>query len=409
MLKLFAEPNGRRYLVGQTVSLIGDRMLFLAMGIWIKTLTGSNGEAGLAFFFFAFPSIFAPLSGALVDRLPRRPLLIWTNLVTGAVVASLVLVHGRGQVWLIFLVMFLYGASYNVLSSGGSALLRALFDDDQLGDANGYLSTVAEGCRLFAPLAGAGLYTVVGGGVLGLIDAGSFVVAAGALLIVTVGELEPDPEGHPGWREYTVAGMSYLWRSLPLRQITIATAVTLLAAGLLESIAFAVVSQGLHRPPSFLGVLVSAEGVGAIIGAPVAARLMRRIGSGWLVALGLVVAAAGCCGQLSSALPVVLGGGAVLGLALPWIIVGFDTQIQQLTPPALQGRVSAAAGFLIGTPQSISIAVGAGLISLVNYRILLVILAVVIAASGVYLATRREQHPERLADAAVPGRVPQPV
>jgi hypothetical protein len=79
--------------------------------------------------------------------------------------------------------------------------------------------------------------------------------------------------------------------------------------------------------------------------------------------------------------------------------------MQQLTPPALQGRVSSGVDFLIGTPQSISIAVGAGLISWVNYRILLGVIAVVIAGAALYLATRAEQRPGRLKAAAVPSRV----
>jgi Na+/melibiose symporter-like transporter len=402
MLRLFAERNGRRYLVGQTVSLIGDRMLFLAMGIWIKTLTGSNGEAGLAFFFFAFPSLLAPLSGVLVDRLPRRPLLIWTNLLTGLVVASLVLVHGRGQVWLIYLVMFLYGASDNVLGSGGSAMLRMLFADDQLADANGYISTVQEGSRLFAPLAGAVLFTLIGGGALGLIDAGTFGFAALALVVVSVRELASESVGDHHWREYTFAGIDYLWKSAPLRQMTIATAVTLLMVGVCESIGFAVVSQGLHERPSFLGVVVTVLGVGALCGALSAAALIRRIGSGFLVATGLLGVALGCLGFTQSSFACVFGASVIFGVAIPWLIVGFNTAVQLLTPMELQGRVDSAANFLLGTPQSISIAAGAALVSLVDYRLLLVTMASVILGSAVFLATRPEQHPERLAAAAIP-------
>jgi MFS family permease len=405
MLRLFAERNARRYLIGQTVSLIGDRMLFLAMGIWVKELTGSNGAAGLAFFFFAFPSLLAPVAGVLVDRLPRRRLLIWTNLITGLVVSSLVLVHGPGQVWLIYLVMFLYGASYTVLGSGGSAMLRMLFPDDQLADANGYLSTVQEGCRLFAPLAGAALFTVIGGGALGLLDAGSFGLAALALSLLSVTELAPPTAGHPPWREYTFAGLDHLWKSAPLRQMTLATAVTLLMVGICESVSFAVVAQGLHERPSFLGVVVTVQGVGALVGALSAAALVRRIGSGRLVALGLLLIAVGCAGFTQSSLALVFGASVIFGLAIPWVIVGFNTAVALLTPMALQGRVDSAANLLMGTPQSISIAAGAGLVSLVDYRLLLVGMALVILGSAVYLATRPEQTRARL-DAAV---VPPPV
>jgi Na+/melibiose symporter-like transporter len=404
MPELFAERNARIYLLGQTVSLIGDRMLWLSMGIWVKALTGSNGEAGLAFFFMAFPSLFAPLCGSLIDRLPRRRLLLWTNLATALVVTSLVLVNGRGQVWLIYLVMFLYGSSNNVLGGGSLALVRMLVDDDLLGEANAYLSTVQEGCRLFAPLLGAGLYTVLGGGVLGLVDGATFLVAVASLLLITVQEL-PQPSEHEDWRDYTMKGLTYLWRCVPLRQSTVATAVTLLMAGILESIGFAVVSQGLHRAPGFLGVISTVQGVGAVPGALTAAALMRRTGAGVMVAIGLMMLALGCLVLTQDALVPVMAGCALMGCSLPWIIVGFNTAIQRLTPLDMQGRVDSTAGFLVGMPQSISIAVGAGLVTWIDYRLLLVIMALVIAGSGVWLGTRREQTRDALEAAAQPARV----
>jgi MFS family permease len=68
------------------------------MGIWVKSLTGSNADAGLTFFFFTAPTLLAPVSGLLADRVRRRPLLLATNLLTGAAVLLLFLVPGPGQV-----------------------------------------------------------------------------------------------------------------------------------------------------------------------------------------------------------------------------------------------------------------------------------------------------------------------
>src|SRR6202034_4598462 len=122
------------------------------MGIWVKTLTGSNAQAGLVFFFFTAPSLLAPVSGLLADRVRRRPLLIVTNLVTGSAVLLLFCVHSAGQVWLIYVLMALYGLSYSVLGSAQSALLTVMVPADLLADANGALRTVQESLRLVGPL-----------------------------------------------------------------------------------------------------------------------------------------------------------------------------------------------------------------------------------------------------------------
>jgi hypothetical protein len=70
-----------------------------------------------------------------------------------------------------------------------------------------------------------------------------------------------------------------------------------------------------------------------------------------------------------------------------WAVVGYVTAIQLRTPAPLQGRVSSAADVLVGVPQTVSIALGAGLVGVVDYRALIVSMSVVTVACGVYLAT----------------------
>ena len=55
MRALFRDRDARLLLVGQALSLFGDRAMYLVLGIWVKTLTGSNAQAGLVFFVLALP------------------------------------------------------------------------------------------------------------------------------------------------------------------------------------------------------------------------------------------------------------------------------------------------------------------------------------------------------------------
>lgn len=390
MRRLFGFPQARRYLVGQSVSLFGDMTLWLAMGIWVKTLTGSDGAAGLTFFFFALPQLFAPLSGVIVDRLPRRTLLVWTNLATAVLVLTLFAVRGPGQVWLIYLVMFGYGASYTILGPGGAALMRMLLPDELLADANGYLRTIQEGLRLVGPITGAALFTLFGGGVLALIDAASFVVAATALWSVQVSEVPPSRRDEP-WLANALAGLRHLRRTPVLRQLTAAAAVALLVIGMIESVAFAVVAQGLHRPVTFLGTLVAIQGGGAIVGGFSAGPAIRRVREGFVVAGGLLAFAAGAALFAVPNLLIVSVGAVLIGFSLTWVVIGYNTALQHHSPLALQGRVSAGADLLVGTPQTFSIAVGAALVSVVDFKYLLFVIAVVVAGCSAYLLTRPQQ------------------
>src|ERR1700729_2513403 len=102
----------RRLFAGQALSSFGDSALYLTLGIWAKTLTGSNAAAGGVFLALGIPALFAPAAGHLADRVRRRPLLICANALTAALVLSLLAVHSRSQLWIIYLVAFGYGVAF---------------------------------------------------------------------------------------------------------------------------------------------------------------------------------------------------------------------------------------------------------------------------------------------------------
>jgi MFS family permease len=407
MRRLFAHRDARIYIAGQSLSVIGDSALWLAMGIWVKILTGSNSAAGLTFFAFVCGALAAPAAGVVVDRMRRRPLLAGANLASAALVCGLLLVHGRGQVWLIYLVMFGYGAANSLITAAQTALLPALVPGDLLGAANSALQMASQGLRLVSPLLGAGLLAWVGPRPVILIDVGTFVVAAASLLALRLREPRPARTA-ARWRAEFSAGIAHVARTPALRQPLVACFVAVTAFGFFETVPFAVVAQGLHRSPEFLGVLISLQGVGALAGAAVAAPVMARTSERTLIAGGLAACAVAALLLISPSLPLVLVASTGLGLCLVWVNVGAITLIQRRTPAALVGRVDATLEFAITVPQVLSVALGAALIAVVDYRILLLAMAAVIGISAAYLASRgRRDAPAGVA--AQPGPPGQPV
>jgi MFS family permease len=389
MRRLITHRDARIYIAGQSFSIIGDSALWLAMGIWVKILTGSNSAAGLTFFAFVCGCMTAPLSGVVVDRLRRRPLLIAANLSGAALVCVLLLVHGRGQVWLIYAVMFGYGAVNGLITAAQTALLTVLVPGDLLGEANSALQMLSQGLRLVTPLLGAGLLALAGARPVILLDAGTFAAAAAAVLALRLREQRPD-RAPARWRAEFTAGLRHVADTRALRRPLIACVIAVSAFGFFETVPFAVVGQGLHRSPEFLGVLNSLQGAGALIGGALAAPVMRRTSERALMAGGLAACAAAALLLITGSLPLVLLAMAGVGLCVVWINVGAVTLIQRRTPGPLLGRVDAALEFAVVVPQAASIALGAALIAAVNYRILLVAMAAVIGFSAAYLAARRE-------------------
>jgi MFS family permease len=382
--QLLTSRDARVYLTGQSRSLFGDTSMFLALGIWTKELTHSNADAGLSFFFAILASLFAPFAGMVVDRVRRRVLLITVNFMSAVGVMMLLFVRSSADLWIIFLTMFLYGFAGNFIGSAQSAFLTVIVPADQLGDANAFLRTVREGLRLIAPLAGAGLFVLVGGHWIALLDAVTFVIAGGSVLALHVREEKPvRVPSH--FLEELFAGFRHVHRTPVLRRMVIALAIALSVVGFSETAVFAVAGNELHRSPSFIGVIMSTMGVGAIVGGPLSPRLLRRLGERWLSGLGLFSVAVGALLFEGGSLAAVLLGAVVFGFALPPLLVGAYTLVQLRTPAALQGRAFSAFDLIASLPQAISIALGAGLISALGYRGEMTLIAVVVAIATVIL------------------------
>jgi MFS family permease len=408
MRKLLAHRDARLYLGGQILSSIGDNSLWLAMGIWVKILTGSNSAAGLVFFAYCCGTLLAPVCGMVADRLPRKPLLAAANLAGAGLVCLLLLVHSRGGIWLIYVVMFGYGTAGSLIGSAQTALLTVIVPGDLLGDANAVLQIGSQGSRLFTPLIGAGLLAWIGPQPVIALDAGTFAVAAATTFALRVREQPAAARGH--WRTEFTAGMRYIKRTAALRRLLVTFVITLTVFGFIETIGYAIVGQGLHRSPPFLGVLISVMAAGAIAGAAVVSPVMARTSERRVISLGLLAIAVGCLLLAVNQLAVVMAAGVLVGLSLVWINVGAMTLLQRRTPAALLGRVDAALNFGTTVPQALSIALGATLVAVVNYHLLLVVMAVVIGAAVLYLISEPDQAvPSVEAPVEAPAGVGEPV
>jgi hypothetical protein len=280
-----------------------------------------------------------------------------------------------------------------VFESAQSALLTTMLPGELLPEANGAFQTIREGLRIVAPLAGAALFAAVGGASVAVVDAATFAVSAVCLAFLKVDEPAVGPREHHLLRE-AAEGVRHVLRTAHLRRIVLTTAAALLVVGFAETVIFAAVDRGLHRPPSFVGVLGFAQGIGAVAGGLTAARAIRRLGDARVAAAGIGLFAVGDATLATGVLPVVAGGIVVAGFGIAWLVVAFVTAVQRRTPPNLQGRAFSAADAMVGVPQTVSIALGAALSLVLDYRILVAIMSAVTLTAAAWLAVRGRVEPE---------------
>ncbi|MEV6484340.1 MFS transporter [Streptomyces sp. NPDC051576] len=371
--RVVRDRNAGLSLAGITVSGFGSSALWLASGIWVKDLTGSNGLAALCRFALWAPTLVGPLLGTLADRTRRKPLMITLDLALAALLLTLFTVDSRRDLWLLFAVLFLYGAADVVHDAAGSALVSAAVDSSLLGDLNGLRMAANEGMKLVAPLAGAGLYAVYGGARVALLDAATFVLAAGLYARLRVHENAPAPRQVTNWRTQTAEGVRHIRTHPRLRPLVVAGGSTMLCAGLNGAMIYAIVA-GLGHSPAFTGVLYVVQGAGSVAIGLLSGPALRRLGERRFAACGIALTAGATALRAIPSDSVALACSAAIGVGLPCVLIAALTAVQQETPDALLGRTTATANTLMFVPNALGLAVGAGLVELVDYRLVLAVL-----------------------------------
>jgi MFS family permease len=461
LITVLRERNLRVLFAGQTLNMFGMSAMILTLSIWVVTLTDSPGAAGLVFVFLVLPTIAAPFWGLLVDRFPRRRVLIVNDSVAAVLVSTLLTVHDRGDVWLIYLVTLGYGVSGQIYRAARGGLVHSIVPADLLGDVNGMFSSLGQGMRIAGPLAGAGLFAAAGGHAVAILDAVTFLLSVGFyLLLRNVPDLAPrqtskaaqDSTGHDstnfdstnfdsterdkpeqdkaeqdkaeqdkreqdgtgqaaGARRLVtelMAGARHVLTTPELRRMVLASAIAFGCAGSVNVAIYALIADGLGRPATFIGLLVAVQGAGSIVAGLLIGALMRRVGEFGAASIGFLLNAAGMLAVSTAVLPGVVVGALISGLGLPTVLVAEITLLQRRTAKELQGRVIAASDAIIDIPYAIGIGIAGLIIGTVGFRPVYLFDAAVFVAVGLaVLRFRSLTKPEPAPAAATAAATPQ--
>ncbi|WP_028193017.1 MFS transporter [Salinispora pacifica] len=336
-------------------------ILSLIPGIWILDLTDSSSLAALTQLCLYAPVLGAPWLGGLLDRTPRRPLLIGVNISLALALSCLFAVQGPRQIWLVFAVLFAFGISRILVDAGETALLPAVLSAGQLGSVNGWRSSAKEGMKLVAPLTGIGLYTWQGGRAVGALAVVPALVAglyAGLRLASAPLERARDRQRGPR------AGLAVLLGRTGIRVPVCLASVSITMSGFTTAGYYAVVTTELNLPATFLGVLAGVQGLGSILGGLIVGRFITRWGATAVGAAGTALFAVGCLGRCLPWLPAMFGASGAVGVGLPWTLVAAVTATQRHIPAGQLGRAAGLVNMAMFGPVALAIPLGAGAVRL---------------------------------------------
>lgn len=334
-------------------------------------------------------------SGAIVDRLPNRWLMLVCDAVSAVLLLSVPLAWWCGvlTIWQLIAVAMVVGCAGVFFLSAVQVMFSKVISGDLLEPANTWVQGSEAASRIVGPGVAGWLAQALGAVVGVLIDALTYLISATCLLAIPAAETRSKKVA-PRQRlvDEVREGVRYVAHDQFLRTIALYAAVCNMAAGALQAvqIVFAVRSVGLTA--GAIGTMIAIGGFGGLLGAVLVSRVIRRLGNARaLVLAGLIT------GPFALLLPLTTRGAGIAFFIIGTIVmdsgllvanVVIDSFRQLYCRPAVLGRVVASTRCLTYGAGAIG-SVGGGVIaSLVDPRIAMWIAALLQAgAVGVLLAS----------------------
>lgn len=350
----------RRLWYGQIVSQLGDWFDSIALYTLLLHLTNSGQAVGALIIAQFLPSAFVGLgAGVIIDRLPRKLVMVATDLLRALLVLLFLLVRNPDQIWLIYLITIIKVTLSSFFEPARSAIIPNLARREELVAANGLSGATWSAMLAIGAALGGIVVGTLGTDAAFVIDAASFIISAYLIGSIAVSETHLDNRPQTSHLHELREGFIFLVHHRDIALYTLTKALWSLGGGVLLVLTlfgrniFPIGVDGAFS----IGLLYAARGVGAGLGPVIAQRwggsspcfLRRAIGPAFLfTAAGYLLL------SVAPSLPVAFVAVMIAhaGGSTEWV---FSTALLQMNVPnRLQGRIFAVELALLMLTTSLS-------------------------------------------------------
>jgi MFS family permease len=352
-------PNYRLWLIGGTISLLGDQFYLVALPWLVLQQTGSAVAMGAIMMAGAIPrALLMLMGGAVSDRMSARKIMIATAMARTICVTVIgVLVWLRVlRTWELYALAVAFGVADAFAVPAQSAYMPSLLKREQLVAASSVSQSTAQMTVIVGPVPAGFVIKTLGAAWAFFIDAISFLFIIGALW-----KLPDPPKSQTARRPMLhsiLEGIAYVGKDVPLRSLMLLITILNFCIAGPVSIGLAYLTKTRFGSPAVYGIVISAVAAGSLLGALLAGvwKIRRRGVMILLVslALGICLASIGLLGKVWSIASVLL----IMGAAAGMVNIHIGAWIMQRIDVAVRGRVASVlmlASFGI-TPISLAVA-----------------------------------------------------
>jgi MFS family permease len=338
--------NLRLFFAGQGLSLVGTWMQTVGQAWLVLDLTHSPFLLGVINALQWSPVLLLSLpAGAVVDRVPKRVLIIWTQalFLVLALCLGLLTITGRVRYWHVAVLAALLG-SVNAFDvpARQSFIVEMVGGTEDLTGAIALNSAVFNGARLIGPGLAGLVIAARGVGVAFLANAASYLAvlaALGAMRVIPPVLVAP----RAGWIAHIAEGVGFIRSTAPVLFVLVTLGVLSLFAMNFNVFVPVLARSQLHLGPSGFGLLMAAQGVGALIGSFIVAGASARGPRPQHLLWGAVLLCTGLLALSQVARPDLAGVELLLaGLGMVLFTATANSTVQLETPHELRGRVMSA-------------------------------------------------------------------
>lgn len=354
---LARHPDFRRLWAGDAFGQLGFQLTSIALPVLaVRDLHATEWQMGLltAAETAAFLVIGLP-TGAWVDRMRKRRVLITADLVRAAALSVVVVLAltGHASMAVLYAGALVMSVATVFFDVAHQSYVPGLVGLAHIGEGNAKLQATQSVAQVAGPAIGGALLRVVLAPVLLAVNVATYLVSALALSRIRKVEELPPREHRRPLKEEIAEGWHFVVRQPLLRRIVACTAIGNLftAAAGAVTVIFALRTLGLDE--AAYGTVLSASAVGGLLGAVASDRLVRWFGEGRVIPLSALAFAPGAAlTPLAAVLPfppqaTLIAGGALFFFAVVVYNVAQVSFRQRVCPPPLLGRMNASVRFIV--------------------------------------------------------------
>lgn len=346
-------PGFRPYWTAATVSAFGSAVSAVAIPVLVVTvLDATPVEVGLVNAAQFVPyALFGLLIGASVDRVPRKPLLVWASILRGVCLGTIPLLWWAGllDLWVTAAVLFLFGVASVAGFAATQSLLPRIVPRPLLTAANARVDQSDAAAQTVGPALGGVLVSIVTAPVAIGLDAISYLVDA--VLVARIRVVEETAVRRPGskLRSDIADGLRWTYGHATLAPLALSTHLWFLANAAALTVFATFALRTLALPAAVYGGIIAVGGVATLLGATAAPWLGTRFGAGrtiiaaraaYPVAWAAVTLAAVAATTGPATVAVLFVAFAVHGAAAGCENANEMSLRQSVTPDALLGRTN---------------------------------------------------------------------